>query len=136
MKKKNIIIVLALLIVAAALGAGITYSIMNKDSTIEFCGSYSMAGESAGSKNVLSLSVIDEKNETDGNYKIYNDNKLIQSGKYIISGDKKSVTLYKDDKPCGMIDFNGGKYYYIDLSFSMYEITKISDSQIVFGDTD
>lgn len=132
MKKKSIIVILAFLIITAALSAGITYSIMNKNSTIEFCGSYSMAGEGTGSKNVLALSIIDEKNESGGNYKIYRDNKLTQSGKYVVSSDKKSATLYQYDKPCAMIYINDGKYYYTDSTFSPYDITRISDSELEF----
>ena len=103
MKKKSIIVIFAFLIIAAALSAGITYSVMNKGNDLSLSGSYSMAGEGTGSKNVLALSVIDEKNESGGNYKIYRDNKLTQSGKYVISSDKKSATLYQNDKPCAMI---------------------------------
>lgn len=132
MKKKSIIVILAFLIITAALSAGITYSVMNKGNDLSLSGSHSMAGEGTGSKNVLALSVIDEKNESGGNYKIYRDNKLTQSGKYVISSDKKSATLYKDDKPCGMIYINDGTYYYTDSAFSPYEITRISDSELEF----
>lgn len=120
------------MIIAAALSAGITYSVMNKGNDLSLSGSYSMAGEGTGSKNVLALSVIDEKNESGGNYKIYRDNKLTQSGKYVISSDKKSATLYQNDKPCAMIYINDGKYYYTDSAFSPYEITRISDSELEF----
>ena len=72
------------LIITAALSAGITYSVMNKGNDLSLSGSYSMAGEGTGSKNVLALSVIDEKNESGGNYKIYRDNKLTQSGKLAV----------------------------------------------------
>ena len=122
MKKKSIIVILAFLIITAALSAGITYSVMNKGNDLSLSGSYSMAGEGTGSKNVLALSVIDEKNESGGNYKIYRDNKLTQSGKYVISSDKKSATLY----------INDGTYYYTDSAFSPYEITRISDSELEF----
>ena len=121
MKKKSIIVILAFLIITAALSAGITYSVMNKGNDLSLSGSYSMAGEGMGSKNVLALSVIDEKKESGGNYKIYRDNKLTQSGKYVISSDKKSATLYQNDKP-----------YYTDSAFSPYEITRISDSELEF----
>ena len=131
MKKKSIIVILAFLIITAALSAGITYSVMNKGNDLSLSGSYSMAGEGTGSKNVLALSVIDEKNESGGNYKIYRD-KLTQSGKYVISNDKKSATLYQNDKPCAMIYINDGKYYYTDSTFSPYEITRISDSELEF----
>lgn len=134
--KKSVIIIItaicAFLIITAALSAGITYSVMNKGNDLSLSGSYSMAGEGTGSKNVLALSVIDEKNESDGNYKIYRDNKLTQSGKYVISSDKKSATLYQYDKPCAMIYINDGKYYYTDSTFSPYEITRISDSELEF----
>lgn len=132
MKKKSIIVILAFLIITAALSAGITYSVMNKGNDLSLSGSYSMAGEGTGSKNVFALSVIDEKSESGGNYKIYRDNKLTQSGKYVISSDKKSVTLYQYDKPCAMIYINDGKYYYTDSAFSPYEITRISDSELEF----
>lgn len=105
---------------------------MNKGNDLSLSGSYSMAGEGTGSKNVLALSVIDEKSESGGNYKIYRDNKLTQSGKYVISSDKKSATLYQYDKPCAMIYINDGKYYYTDSAFSPYEITRISDSELEF----
>ncbi len=132
--KKSVIIIISAICVflIAALSAGITYSVMNKGNDLSLSGSYSMAGEGTGSKNVLALSVIDEKNESGGNYKIYRDNKLTQSGKYVISSDKKSATLYKDDKPCAMIYINDGKYYYTDSAFSPYEITRISDSELEF----
>ena len=58
MKKKSIIVILALLIVTAALSAGITYSVMNKGNDLSLGGSDSMAGEVTGSKKVLALSVI------------------------------------------------------------------------------
>lgn len=132
MKKKSIVVILALLIVTAALSAGITYSVMNKGNDLSLSGSYSMAGEGTGSKNVLALSVIDEKSESGGSYKIYRDNKLMQSGKYVISSDKKSATLYQDGKACGLIYINDGKYYYTDSTFSPYEITRISDSELEF----
>ena len=124
MKKKSIIVILAFLIITAALSAGITYSVMNKGNDLSLSGT--------GSKNVLALSVIDEKSESGGNYKIYRDNKLTQSGKYVISSDKKSATLYQYDKPCAMIYINDGKYYYTDSAFSPYEITRISDSELEF----
>lgn len=75
------------MIITAALSAGITYSVMNKGNDLASAAN-SMAGEGTGSKNVLALSVIDEKSESGGNYKIYRDNKLTQSGKYVISSDK------------------------------------------------
>lgn len=132
--KKSVIIIISAICVflTAALSAGITYSVMNKGNDLSLSGSYSMAGEGTGSKNVLALSVIDEKNESGGNYKIYRDNKLTQSGKYVISSDKKSATLYQNDKPCAMIYINDGKYYYTDSAFSPYEITRISDSELEF----
>ena len=132
--KKSVIIIISAICVflIAALSEGITYSVMNKGNDLSLSGSYSMAGEGTGSKNVLALSVIDEKNESGGNYKIYRDNKLTQSGKYVISSDKKSATLYQNDKPCAMIYINDGKYYYTDSAFSPYEITRISDSELEF----
>lgn len=132
--KKSVIIIISAICVflIAALSAVITYSVMNKGNDLSLSGSYSMAGEGTGSKNVLALSVIDEKNESSGNYKIYRDNKLTQSGKYVISSDKKSATLYQNDKPCAMIYINDGKYYYTDSAFSPYEITRISDSELEF----
>ena len=132
--KKSVIIIISAIcaFLIAALSAGITYSVMNKGNDLSLSGSYSMAGEGTGSKNVLALSVIDEKNENGGNYKIYRDNKLTQSGKYVVSSDKKSATLYQYDKPCAMIYINDGKYYYTDSTFSPYEITRISDSELEF----
>ena len=86
--KKSVIIIISAICVflIAALSAGITYSVMNKGNDLSLSGSYSMAGEGTGSKNVLALSVIDEKNESGGNYKIYRDNKLTQSGTFVHSG--------------------------------------------------
>ena len=44
----------------------------------------------------------------------------------------KEATLYRDDKPCGVVYINDGKYYYTDSAFSPYEITRISDSELEF----
>lgn len=83
-------------------------------------------------KNTNRYTLEYQSNESGGNYKIYRDNKLTQSGKYVISSDKKSATLYQNDKPCAMIYINDGKYYYTDSTFSPYEITRISDSELEF----
>ena len=48
MKKKSIIVIFAFLIIAAALSAGITYSVMNKGNDLSLSGSYSMAGGGTG----------------------------------------------------------------------------------------